>query len=140
MNRTACAVSSTLWEKEPSPQSPSESPSPRLSKRSIPTPSLASCLQIRLVAGLSLPRVKPWENTPQPRAGAAGSSIRPASLGPLVLGNQTRSATWSSFESGDDTLPRAAGAGEYQPCVSSQPVGVPGSWSQARTSRIRASQ
>ncbi len=56
-------------------------------------PSLASCLQIRLAAGLSLPRVKPCENTPQPRTGATGWSTRPASLGPLVLGNQTRSAT-----------------------------------------------
>ena len=93
MNRAAWAVSATLCENEPSPQSPSESPSPRLSKRSIPTPSLASCLQIRLAAGLSLPRVKPWENTPQPRIGPSGWSIRPASRGPLVLGNHTRSAT-----------------------------------------------
>ena len=72
MNRTAWAVSSTLWEKEPFPQSPSESPSPRLSKRSMPMPSRASCLQIRLAAGVSLPRVKPWANTPQPRTRPSG--------------------------------------------------------------------
>src|SRR3954452_3268990 len=93
MKRTAWPVSATLCENEPSPQSPSESPSPRLSKRSIPTPSLASCLQIRLAAGLFLPRVKPCENTPQPRIGPSGWSITPASRGPLVLGNQSLSAT-----------------------------------------------
>jgi hypothetical protein len=59
MNRTACAVSAILWENDPSPQSPPESPSPRLSKRSIPMPSIANCLQIRLAAGLSLLSVKP---------------------------------------------------------------------------------
>src|SRR6478672_4932465 len=32
-----------------------------------PIPSAASCLQIRAAAGQSLPRVKPWANTPQPR-------------------------------------------------------------------------
>src|SRR5687768_2919988 len=93
MKRAACAVSASLWENEPSPQSPSESPSPRLSKRSIPIPSLASCLQIRLAAGLSLPSVKPCENTPQPLVGPSGRSISPASRGPLVLENQTRSLT-----------------------------------------------
>src|SRR3954454_5425897 len=93
MNRVAWAVSATLCENEPSPQSPSESPRPRLSKRSIPTPSLASCLQIGLAAGLFLPSVKPCENTPQPRVGPSGWSITPASRGPLVLGNQTLSAT-----------------------------------------------
>ena len=93
MNRTAWAVSATLWENDPSPQSPSESPSPRLSKRSMPMPSPASCLQIRLAAGLSLPRVKPWENTPQPRTSPSGWSTSPARMGPLVLGNHTRSAT-----------------------------------------------
>ena len=86
MNRTAWAVSATLWENDPSPQSPSESPSPRLSKRSIPMPSLASCLQIRLAAGLSLPRVKPWENTPQPRIGPSGWSIRPGEPRPARAG------------------------------------------------------
>ena len=55
-------------------------------------PSLASCLQIRLAAGLSLPSVKPCENTPQPRAGPSGRSITPASIGPVALGNVTRSA------------------------------------------------
>ena len=98
MNAAAWTVSATLWENEPSPQSPSESPSPRLSKRSIPTPSRASCLQIRLAAGLSLPRVKPWENTPQPRTRPSGWSISPASRGPIVLGNHTRSATRSSCQ------------------------------------------
>ena len=93
MNSTARTVSATLLENEPSPQSPSESPRPRLSKRSIPTPSLASCLQIRLAAGLSLPSVKPWAKTPQPRTSRSGRSTRPASVGPLVLGNPTRSAT-----------------------------------------------
>src|SRR5215211_1779410 len=92
-NRAAWAVSATLCENEPSPQSPSESPSPRLSKRNIPIPSLPNCLQIRLAAGLSLPRVKPCENTPQPRTGSSGWSMRPASRGPLELGNHTRSAT-----------------------------------------------
>ena len=93
MNIAAWMVSATLCENEPSPQSPSESPSPRLSKRSIPTPSRANSLQIRLAAGLSLPRVKPWENTPHPRIGTSGWSTRPASRGPLVLVNHTRSAT-----------------------------------------------
>src|ERR671921_2589170 len=91
MKCTACTVSATLWEKEPSPQSPSDPPSPRLSKRNIPIPSAASCLQIRLAAGLSLPNVKPCENTPHPRAGPSGRSITPASRGPLVLANHTRS-------------------------------------------------
>ena len=93
MNIAAWMVSATFCENEPSPQSPSESPSPRLSKRSIPTPSRANSLQIRLAAGLSLPRVKPWENTPHPRIGTSGWSTRPASRGPLVLVNHTRSAT-----------------------------------------------
>src|SRR6266540_364502 len=127
MNRTAWAVSATLWEKDPSPQSPSESPSPRLSKRSIPMPSLASCLQIRPAAGLSLPRVKPCENTAQPRTAAAGWSTRPASLGPLRLGNQTRSATSVILpdrdgcadrarhgETGQETRPRRGAGGLVQ--------------------------
>jgi len=59
MKCTAWTVSRTLREKDPSRQSPSDSPSPRSSKRSIPIPSPASCLQIRLAAGLSLPRVNP---------------------------------------------------------------------------------
>jgi hypothetical protein len=103
--RAACAVSATLWENEPSPQSPSESPSPRLSKRSIPIPSLANCLQIRLAAGLFLPSVKPCENTPQPRVGPSGSSITPASRGPLVLGNQTCSAMSSSSQPATGSFP-----------------------------------
>ena len=86
MNRAACAVSAILWENDPSPQSPSESPSPRLSKRSIPMPSLASRLQSRLAAGLSLPSVKPWENTPQPRVGPSGWSIRPGKPGSARAG------------------------------------------------------
>ena len=93
MNSTARTVSATLCENDPSPQSPSESPRPRLSKRSIPTPSLASCLQMRLAAGLSLPRVNPWAKTPQPRSSPSGRSTRPARVGPVVLGNPTRSAT-----------------------------------------------
>jgi len=96
MNRTAWPVSATLWENEPSPQSPSESPSPRLSKRSMPMPSTASCLQIRLAAGQSLPSVNPWEKTPHPRQSPSGWSISPANRGPLVLGNQTRSTTYCS--------------------------------------------
>src|SRR3954451_8369250 len=98
MKRTASAVSPTLWEKEPSPQSPSEAPSPRLSKRSMPMPSLASCLQMRLAAGESFPRVKPWAKTPHPRTVPWGRSTRPASRGPLVLGNHTRSATGPSCQ------------------------------------------
>ncbi len=93
MNSTARTVSATLCENDPSPQSPSESPRPRLSKRSIPTPSLASCLQMRLAAGLSLPRVNPWAKTPQPRTSPSGRSTRPARVGPVVLGKLTRSAT-----------------------------------------------
>src|SRR6201991_4209285 len=93
MNSTARTVSSTLCENDPSPQSPSESPSPRLSKRSMPMPSPASCLQIRLAAGQSLPRVKPWAKTPQPRTSPSGTSMRPASSGPVLLTKLTRSAT-----------------------------------------------
>ena len=93
MYSTARAVSATLWENEPSPQSPSDSPRPRLSKRSMPMPSLASCLQIRLAAGESLPSVKPWAKTPHPRTSPSGRSTRPARVGPVVLGNFTRSAT-----------------------------------------------
>src|SRR5215212_11672849 len=100
MNSTARTVSATLWENDPSPQSPSESPSPRLSKRSMPMPSLASCLQIRLAAGLSLPSVKPCAKTPHPRASPSGRSIRPARTGPVVLGNSTRSATVSADQLG----------------------------------------
>ncbi|BBX89452.1 hypothetical protein MBOE_11010 [Mycolicibacterium boenickei] len=55
-------------------------------------PSAASCLQMREAAGESFPRVKPWENTPQPRTGPSGRSITPASVGPVELGNVTRSA------------------------------------------------
>ncbi len=93
MNSTARTVSATLWEKDPSPQSPSDSPRPRLSKRSMPMPSAASCLQIRFAAGLSLPSVKPWAKTPQPRTSPSGISTRPANAGPVVLGKLTRSAT-----------------------------------------------
>src|SRR6478609_11186385 len=93
MNSTARTVSATLWENDPSPQSPSESPRPRLSKRSMPMPSAASCLHIRLAAGLSLPSVKPCAKTPQPRISPSGRSIAPASAGPVVLANETRSAT-----------------------------------------------
>jgi hypothetical protein len=55
-------------------------------------PSLASLLHMRLAAGESFPRVKPCAKTPQPRTAASGRSIRPASIGPLVLANDTRSA------------------------------------------------
>jgi hypothetical protein len=55
-------------------------------------PSLASRLQMRLAAGESFPRVKPCAKTPQPRTAASGRSFRPASIGPLVLANDTRSA------------------------------------------------
>src|SRR5215218_7268752 len=96
MNSTARTVSATLCENDPSPQSPSESPSPRLSKRSMPMPSLASCLQMRVAAGLSLPSVKPCANTPHPRTSPSGRSMRPARTGPVVLGNSTRSATVSA--------------------------------------------
>src|SRR6185295_8015371 len=95
MNCTARTVSSTLWENDPSPQSPSESPRPRLSKRSMPMPSAASCLQIRLAARLSLPSVKPCAKTPQPRTSCSGGSTRPARLGPVLLRKLTRSATLS---------------------------------------------
>ena len=44
MNSTARTVSATLCENEPSPQSPSESPRPRLSKRSMPMPSRGQLL------------------------------------------------------------------------------------------------
>src|SRR6478609_7203615 len=66
---------------------------PRLSKRSMPMPSLASCLQIRLAAGQSLPRVNPWANTPHPRTSPCGASMMPAKVGPVVLTKLTRSAT-----------------------------------------------
>src|SRR6185312_10744545 len=99
MNSTARTVSATLCENDPSPQSPSESPKPRLSKRSMPMPSLASDLQIRVAAGLFLPSVKPWAKTPHPRTSRSGRSTRPARAGPVVLGNLTRSATASSFHS-----------------------------------------
>jgi hypothetical protein len=56
-------------------------------------PSLANCLQMRLAAGESFPRVNPCAKTPQPLTVLAGWSIRPASRGPLVLANHTRSAT-----------------------------------------------
>ena len=55
-------------------------------------PSLANLLQMRLAAGESFPRVKPCAKTPQPRTAPSGRSIRPASTGPLVLANDTRSA------------------------------------------------
>ena len=99
MNSTARTVSATLCENDPSPQSPSESPRPRLSKRSMPMPSLASCLQIRLAAGLSLPRVKPWAKTPQPahlalgdvdetRQRGSGGAGEPDALGHEQLADQ----------------------------------------------------
>src|SRR5215213_7800171 len=109
MNRVACAVSSTLCENEPSPQSPSESPSPRLSKRSMPMPSLANCLQMRLAAGESFPRVNPCAKTPQPLTVLAGLSMTPVSRGPLVLGNQTRSATSDIVTHGVNPPPVGSG-------------------------------
>jgi hypothetical protein len=61
-------------------------------------PSLANCLQMRLAAGVSLPRVNPCAKTPQPLTDLAGWSMSPASLGPLVLANHTRSATRISWQ------------------------------------------
>jgi hypothetical protein len=92
MNSHARTTSLTLTVNDQSPQSPSESPRPSASKRSMPMPSSASCLQMRAAAGESLPSVNPWEKTPQPRGSPAGRSMMPASRGPVELGKLTRSA------------------------------------------------
>src|SRR5918911_284283 len=94
MNSAARTVSSTLVVNEPSPHCPLDTPRPRLSKRSIPTPSAASCLQIRAAAGLSLLKANPWAKTPHPRGVPDGMSTTPARSGPRVLGKETRSATF----------------------------------------------
>ncbi len=72
MNSAARTVSATLWLNDPSDHRPAESPRPRLSKRSMPIPLSARALHIRDADGLSLPSVKPCENTPQPFTGAVG--------------------------------------------------------------------
>src|SRR4029453_11817512 len=69
---------------EPADHSPAEPPRPRLSNRSMPTPCSASPLQIREAAGLSLPRVRPCEYTPQPRTGPSGTSTMPARASPVL--------------------------------------------------------
>ena len=83
MNSAAFTVSATLWLKEPSDHSPADSPRPRLSKRSMPTPLSASALHIRDAEGLSLPSVNPWENTTQPFTGPSGRSTMPESSSPV---------------------------------------------------------
>lgn len=60
--------------------------------RTIPDALADQLLAVRLATGLSLPSVKPWENTFQPRAEPYEWWRRPASRGPLVLANQTCSA------------------------------------------------
>ena len=47
---------------------------------------------MRAEAGESLPSVNPCEKTPQPRQSPTGRSMIPARLGPVELGNVTRSA------------------------------------------------
>src|ERR1700756_3322573 len=91
MNSHALTMSSTLTMNDPSPHSPSDPPRPSASKRSMPMPSAASCLQIRAAAGESLPSVKPCEKTPQPRTAPSGTSMIPARSGPVELLNVTRS-------------------------------------------------
>ena len=89
MNSAALTVSATLWLKEPSDHRPADSPSPRLSKRSMPTPLSASALHIRDAEGLSLPSVKPCENTPQPFTGPSGTSTMPESSSPVEPWKET---------------------------------------------------
>ncbi|SKV20542.1 Uncharacterised protein [Mycobacteroides abscessus subsp. abscessus] len=92
MNVHAAITSFAFTVNDPSPQSPSESPSPRASNRIIAMPSLANCLHMRAAAGQSLPSVNPWEKTPQPRMAPSGRSMTPVRVGPVQLGNVTRSA------------------------------------------------
>lgn len=67
MNVHAAITSFAFTVNDPSPQSPSESPSPRASNRIIAMPSLANCLHMRAAAGQSLPSVNPWgKDSPAP--------------------------------------------------------------------------
>ena len=89
MNSAALTVSATLWLKDPSDHIPADSPSPTLSNRSMPTPLSARALHIRDADGLSLPRVKPWENTPQPFTGPSGRSTTPERSSPVEPWKET---------------------------------------------------
>src|SRR5271156_6938771 len=91
MNSHALTMSLTLTVNDPSPQSPSDPPRPSASKRSMPIPSAASCLQLRAAPGESLPSVKPCANTPQPRTALSGTLMTPARFGPAELRKVTRS-------------------------------------------------
>src|SRR5690349_23857388 len=55
----------------------------------MPIPLSASALHIRDAAGLSLPRVKPCEKTPQPFTGPSGTSRMPESSSPVVPSKET---------------------------------------------------
>src|SRR5690349_5206403 len=55
----------------------------------MPIPLSASALHIRDAAGLSLPSVKPCENTPQPFTGPSGTSRMPESSSPVVPSKET---------------------------------------------------
>ncbi len=55
----------------------------------MPTPLSARALHIREAEGLSLPRVKPCENTPQPFTGPSGRSTTPESSSPVEPWKET---------------------------------------------------